>query len=70
MLDLDRAKGAFVSAVSHELRTPLTSADFESTPGVGTTFRILLPIRAPVGVLSDADQERDESTDGEPAELR
>ena len=25
MLDLDRAKGEFVSAVSHELRTPLTS---------------------------------------------
>ena len=42
------------------------SADFESTPGVGTTFRILLPMQAPV----DADQERDGSTDGEPAELR
>ena len=25
MLELDRAKGEFVSAVSHELRTPLTS---------------------------------------------
>ena len=46
------------------------SADFESTPGVGTTFRILLPTHAPIDADTDADQERDESTDGEPAELR
>jgi signal transduction histidine kinase len=46
------------------------SADFESTPGVGTTFRILLPMSAPADVDTDADQERDGSTAGEPAELR
>jgi signal transduction histidine kinase len=50
------------------------SADFESTPGVGTTFRILLPMpdlaEQPEDVVDEPDQERDGSTDGEPAELR
>ena len=46
------------------------SADFESTPGVGTTFRILLPLVAPAAADGDADEARDGSTDGEPAELR
>jgi signal transduction histidine kinase len=55
------------------------SADCESTPGVGTTFRILLPTSLPASdepedVQDDEDQERDGrerdgSTDGEPAEL-
>ena len=50
------------------------SADFESTPGVGTTFRILLPMPDPASDdpedLQDEGQERDGSTDSEPAELR
>jgi PAS domain S-box-containing protein len=51
------------------------SADFESTPGVGTTFRILLPMPDPANdvpesLQDDESQERDGSTDGEPAELR
>jgi signal transduction histidine kinase len=46
------------------------SADFESTPGVGTTFRILLPMPAPDDADTDAEQELDGSTDSEPAELR
>jgi PAS domain S-box-containing protein len=55
------------------------SADCESTPGVGTTFRILLPTSIPASdepedVQDDegqerVGQERDGSTDGEPAEL-
>ena len=50
------------------------SADFESTPGVGTTFRILLPMPDPASDLPEGSpdeerQERDASTDGEPAEL-
>ena len=42
------------------------TADFESTPGIGTTFRILLPMVAP----AEDDQVRNGSSDGEPAELR
>ncbi len=54
------------------------SADFESTPGVGTTFRILLPTSVPETEepgdgepedLQDEAQERDPSTDSERAEL-
>ena len=43
------------------------SADFESTPGVGTTFWILLPMP---GSRRTPTRTGTESTDGEPAELR
>ena len=54
------------------------SADFESTPGVGTTFRILLPTVIPETEqpgdeepedLQDEPQERQSTTDSDRAEL-
>ncbi len=51
------------------------SADFESTPGVGTTFRILLPMPDPARDESqdlgdDAHHAREGSPEGKHAELR